>query len=298
MRKWEKNFSESNPPKIAVVIASYNNPRALRLCLEGYARQSFLMEERQSFQVICADDGSSNPEVEKSFVEFADQTPLPCTFIQQDHRGWGKPRMLNWAILESKADWIIFTDGDCIPHRYFVKSHFEDSRENAVLCGRRVDVMEKLAPRLTVEEVRNGTLESYIWMAAQIVKDEFDFGTQGLYLPKALTGLIPLFSKNGSPTLLGSNFSMHKKRLMELNGFDESFATPGIGEDTDLERRIKLAGLKLEWITYRAIQFHLWHPLTIVGEATHKVFEELKKKGNKTAMKGLKELETILRPRK
>src|SRR5437868_777313 len=114
MRKWTKNLT-ADPPQISVVIASYNNPRALRLCLEGYARQSFLTEDRRAFQLIVADDGSG-PEVETVFADFAGRNPLPCTFLRQEHQGWGKPRMLNWSVLESIPDRIVFTDGDCIPH--------------------------------------------------------------------------------------------------------------------------------------------------------------------------------------
>ena len=57
MKKW---FSkrEGSTPKISVVMAVYNKPHELKLCLEGYRRQSF-----QNFELILADDGSS-PEIE------------------------------------------------------------------------------------------------------------------------------------------------------------------------------------------------------------------------------------------
>lgn len=288
MKKWHLNLEKADP-KVSLVIASYNNPRALGLCLEGYRRQSFFETPGQSCQFILADDGSSDPEVEAVFRRFAEETGQPCTFLQQDHKGWGKPRMLNWSVLEARADNLIFTDGDCIPHRHFIHWHASNAKPGSVQVGRRVDLMEKLGPAITLEDVRRGSFNSALWLLSKVLKGEVDYGGHGFYLG-CLGSFAACFSSSPHPTLLGSNFSMHKKDLIGLNGFDESFATPGIGEDTDLERRILLAGLKLEWITYRAVQFHLWHNLTTVGAETHKIFEDLKKKGTKEAVTGLKQL--------
>ena len=77
--------------------------------------------------------------------------------------------------------------------------------------------------------------------------------------------------------------------LLEVNGFDESFNFPGIGEDTDLQRRLEKAGLSIRWITYRAIEYHLWHPLTQVGKEAHQIFDSLNSRGSKTAVKGIRE---------
>lgn len=263
------------------------------MCLEGYRRQSFLSDFPDGMQLIVADDGSG-PEIEEIFSKFADEVSFPTTFLHQDDYGWGKLRMLNWASLEALADRMIFTDGDCVPHRDFVRAHFENSKETTVYCGRRVDLMEKLTRTLDLPDVISGKMDSNFWLLKNIIKDEMDFGEQGFFLPQWAANFIPIFSKNSAPTLVGSNFSIHKKWLLNVNGFDESFVTPGIGEDTDLERRIKLIGLNLEWITYRAVQFHLWHPLTHVGERTHQTYESLKQKGNRTALKGINELQSEL----
>lgn len=296
MKKWTKNFdlnTNTSHPKIAAVVSVYNKPRDLQLCLEGWQRQSFLLDHPLELHLILADDGSG-PETEEIFSKFSAKVSFPTTFLHQNHRGWGKLRMSNWAILESKADQIIFTDGDCIPHIQFVKNHFESFEENAVCCGRRADLMEEITKNLTLEDVKTGTLDSNFWLLQNILKDKIEYGGHGFYFPEWTAKIIRLFSRTKSPTLLGSNFSIYKKWLFEINGFDETFETPGIGEDTDLERRLKMMGLKLKWITHRAIQLHLWHPLTEVGEKTWQTFEMLKNKSNRTALKGLKELQSEL----
>ena len=275
-------------PKLTAVIAAYNRPREFKLCLEGFRRQSFLINHHQEFELIVADDGSDS-EIEEIFSNFSDRVSFPTTYVRKEHAGWGKLRMLNWATLEAQAERIVFTDADCIPHRHFLKSHDEARLKDVVLGGRRVDIMEKLAGALTLEDVRSGKLESYAWLIQNIVQGKMDYGGQGFYLAGALAKTFSFFSTNSQPTLLGSNFSIQKKRLLELNGFDETFAKPGYGEDVDLERRLKLAGAGIEWITYRAIQFHLWHPLTPVGEESKQTFEEVKRKGTKRALKGIEE---------
>jgi len=287
MRKWTKDGSEK--PKISVVIAVYNKPKILRFCLDGYRRQSFL-KSKKNFEIILADDGSK-PEIENIFQEFSKEVSFTCTYLYQEDTGWGKIRMLNWSILESQSDFLIFTDGDCIPHRNFIKAHFEGQEEKTVLCGRRVDLMDKISEKLTLEDVKNGKLDSTFWVLKNMAANKMDFGEQGLYFPSWLSRLLDLFSKHRNPTLLGSNFSIHKKWLREVNGFDESYQSPGLGEDTDIERRFLLCGLKLKWITHRAIQFHVWHSLTKVGQQSRETFELHTQKGNIKALLGLKEFQ-------
>jgi len=293
VKKWSRNEdlnAGAAEPGLAAVVAAYNRPRELRLALEGYRRQSFFRNHHQEFQLILADDGSG-PEVERTFSEFSDQVSFPTLYLRQEDRGWGKLRMLNRAVLECRADRVVFADADCIPHRHFLLSHFQDCGEDAVACGRRVDLTESVSRALTAEDVRGGAVESWTWLARNALKRSVDYGEQGFYLPRPIARALNAFSRNRKPTLIGSNFSISRKRLWELNGFDETFTMPGFGEDTDLERRIGQTGLKIEWITYRAIQFHLWHPLTPVGDDALRLAEDLKRKGNGAALKGLRELE-------
>ncbi len=291
MRSWRRGLSEQ--ALATVVMAVYNKPRELKLCLEAYRRQSILNSSPQGFELLLADDGSS-PEIEEIFAEFSRSVSFPTLYLRQDDNGWGKLRMLNWSVIESFCPIIIFTDGDCLPHRNFVSAHLRHLEEGFVSCGRRVDMMESLASKFCVVDLKAGKLESWQWILRHILDGGAEFGEQGLYLPAHLVRALTFFSKNKTPTLVGSNFSLHKKWLYELNGFDETFRTPGLGEDTDIERRMKKIGLKMKWVTYRAIQFHLWHPLQVVGETSHRTYEELKIKDNDKALIGLNELQAIL----
>ncbi len=285
-----KSWSSDRPshPNATLVMAVYNKPREFQMCLEGYRRQSY----RGPWQLLLADDGSK-PEIESIFEAYSKQVPFLCTYLRQEDRGWGKLRMLNAAVLESKADWMIFTDGDCVPHQHFLRAHTGHAEEKTVLCGRRVDLMEEISKPLTPEDVSNGKLDSLSWFFPNYLKDKMDFGQQGIYIPRFLADFFNPYWRKTAPSLLGSNMSLHKKWLMEVNGFDEAFDRPGFGEDTDLERRLKMLGLKFKWITHQAIQYHVWHDLTTVNRSIE-TFEKLKQSNNRRATIGIDELKKSL----
>jgi cellulose synthase/poly-beta-1,6-N-acetylglucosamine synthase-like glycosyltransferase len=293
MRKWSSKPRSGSPPPVSIVIATYKKPRELELVLAGYLRQTVLRKDPAGFELIIADDGSG-PEIEALTRSFAAQASFPVTYLWQEDRGWGKPRMLNWATLEAQAGRIVYTDADCIPHRHFVHAHIQEAREDSVACGRRVDLFEKVSQSITLQSVQAGTLENPGFLLDKAINGEIDFGQQGLYLPYMVArALTALYRK---PRLLGSNMGVHKSKVVDINGFDESFAVPGVGEDTDMQRRFELAGLKIRWITYRAVQYHLWHSLTPVGAQAHKIFEDLKGQGQARAVRGIAEFKLSTPP--
>jgi hypothetical protein len=77
--------------------------------------------------------------------------------------------------------------------------------------------------------------------------------------------------------LLGCNFSLHKKDLIDINGFDERYEAPSIGEDSDVEYRLGLNGVKARSINHIAVQYHLYHRLQERLQKNLELFEEVKK---------------------
>ena len=47
--------------------------------------------------------------------------------------------------------------------------------------------------------------------------------------------------------------------MIKVNGFDESFVHPTVGEDDDIEWRLKKIGLKKFSMKNKAIVYHLFH---------------------------------------
>jgi glycosyltransferase involved in cell wall biosynthesis len=226
---------------ITVIIPVYNAARYLELVLAGFSRQSY-----RSFEVIVADDGSG-PEVKDLLSRFIPGSPFPLEHVYQPDEGFRKTRILNSAIRAASTEYLILSDGDCVPHHDFVQAHLEHRAPRTVLCGRRVMLGREMSARLTVSDVLNGRYE-------RLTLDKMIDGLLGrsTHWDEA----IPLKSKK--PTLVGCNFSLEKSLIEKINGFNEDFAGYG-GEDIELEYRLRLEGARFKWVTHRAIQYHLYH---------------------------------------
>jgi hypothetical protein len=77
--------------------------------------------------------------------------------------------------------------------------------------------------------------------------------------------------------LLGCNFSLYKKDILAINGFDERYEAPSIGEDSDVEFRLGLNGVKVKSLNHIAVQYHLYHKLQERLQKNLDLFEEVKK---------------------
>jgi GT2 family glycosyltransferase len=70
-----------------------------------------------------------------------------------------------------------------------------------------------------------------------------------------------------------------KEDLLAVNGFDERYHAPYVGEDTDLEYRLRLHGLAFRHLKHLAIQYHLFHQRQTMNESNYLLFEDNKKRG-------------------
>ncbi len=237
--------------KVTLIIAFYNCIEYLELVFAGLQRQTC-----PHFEIIVADDGSS-PETVSQVKKLIDFSPLEVSHIWQEDRGFRKNRILNQAIKQAATDYLIFIDMDCIPHREFIREHVVNSRENICLTGRRVNLSHKISKKLTPERIKAGYLE-YHWPA--LVMDGIWGGSKdvekGIYISSPILRRFFNRKKRG---LLGCNFSIHKKDLLEINGFDERYELPSIGEDSDVQFRLELKGIGIKTLNQMAVQYHLYH---------------------------------------
>lgn len=237
-------------PEASVIVSAYNQPRELEAVLSGYCRQS-----HGAFEVVVADDGSG-PEIKALVDRFASGAPFPLRHVYQPDEGFRKSRVLNAAVRESRSVYLIFADEDCVPHRHFVRAHWEHRSPRTVLCGRRVLLSRELSKAVTTQQVAAGQLERF---SPSKVMDAL-LG-RGSHWDEAIPVTVPFLHQllfRREPGILGSNFSLGKSLFEEIDGFDEAFVGYG-GEETDLERRLRLAGARFRWVTHRAIQYHLYH---------------------------------------
>ena len=103
--------------RLAVVVTTYNRPDALAAVLDGYAAQ-----DTNDFELIIADDGSRK-ETRDLVTGHAKQSAFALRHVWQEDKGFRAAAIRNRALAQTNADYVIFSDGDCVPPRRFVSRH-------------------------------------------------------------------------------------------------------------------------------------------------------------------------------
>lgn len=240
-------------PAASVIVSTYDRLRALRLALAGFERQS-----RRDFELLVADDGSGS-ETRRYVDDVAGRVSFPLRHVRQEDRGFRKSRILNEAAARARSDYLIFSDGDCIPHPRFVESHLEERARGAYLVGRSASMSRRFCRGLDVEAVRSGRLDGLPpgllldGLLGRARRIEYALRPPCRWLRRAVASL------KTSLALFGSNFSLWRPDFVAVNGFEETFTGWG-GEDEELGLRLAHAGLEARSVVWSAISYHYWHP--------------------------------------
>jgi len=258
--------------KASLIISFYNKIDYLKLVLAGIKIQT-----EQNIEIIIADDGSC-PLVIDQLNNLILNFPIRVKHIWQEDKGFRKNKILNKAILASESNYLIFIDGDCVPHSNFIEDHLTIAKKNFVLTGRRVNLSGKITNQLTEQKIQERFLEKQFY---KIILDGI-FGKstdveKGIFIQNKL--LLNLLNKK-TRGLLGCNFSLYKEDILSINGFDERYEAPSIGEDTDIQFRLELIGKKIKSINHSAVQFHLYHKLQERPQKNLDLFEEVRQHKN------------------
>lgn len=226
--------------KVTLIITTYNWPEALELVLESVLKQEVLPTE-----VIVADDGSTSSTLD-IINSFKLRFPIPFKHVWHEDNGFNKSMILNKAIVKSKGDYIIQSDGDCILHPYFVKDHLRFVKKNQYLFGSRVNIQAFYLKNLFSKK--------------QITFNLFSKGikkrTRALHFP-FLSHFYKIKNKF-SENFRGCNTSFFKSDFIDVNGYNEDITGWG-REDSELMLRLHNKGVKARRLRYRGIVFHIWH---------------------------------------
>ena len=270
----------------SVVLSTYNQPRALELVLWGYAAQT-----HRDFEVVVADDGSG--EETRALVErLREATGLRLRHVWHEDRGFRKTEILNRAVLAAGGDYLIFSDGDCIPRDDFVAVHVAHARPGRFLSGGYLKLPASVSAALTVDDVRAGRHADLAWLEARGWRP----GRYALRLTRSASAaaLLDRVTPTGA-TWNGHNASTWREAVLAANGFDLDMAYGG--EDRALGERLEHAGLTGHGIRFRAPVMHLHHERPYVNreaEDRNRAIRERIRRGRETrARLGIAELEPV-----
>jgi len=227
--------------KLSLVINTFEQPEYLARVLAAVAGQ-----HRRPDEVLLADDGSG-PATRELFAGWAARQTFRTAHVWQAHEDFRRARILNDAIARAGGDYLVFLDGDTVPHPQFLADHGAAARPGFFVQGHRALIEQRAAA----------------WFG----RNSFAADRRRALLQNQISGLKnafrwPLALSRTKPHLRGirgCNLAIWREDLVRVNGYNEDFAGWG-REDSELAARLFQAGRRRLDLRGRAVCFHLWHP--------------------------------------
>jgi glycosyltransferase involved in cell wall biosynthesis len=225
----------------ALVVTTYERPDALAAVLASVTRQSIAPAE-----ILIADDGSGAPTREL-VARFIAASPVPARLVSQPHQGFRLTRLRNLAIAATRADYLVFVDGDMLLHPEFFADHLRFARPGFYTQGVRAHADAALTRELIATTTRPGF---------------FSRGLGGLrraYLLRlpAIAAVTRRLA-NGLIAIKGCNQAFWRDHLVRVNGFNEDIVGWG-PEDKELCARLEANGVRRQTLLFGGIACHLQH---------------------------------------
>lgn len=211
-----------------LVIASYNQPNALALVLEGVLCQRHAVD-----QIVFADDGST-AETKAMVDSLRSRVGIRVVFTSQEDRGFRKAKALNNALREATGDFVLFLDGDCIPPPDWAANFIAVLERGADFVTAGYVLMDAARTRsVEIERVRQGCVNDYV-EHHEVRALRWRHWKEQLYR---------IVGRQRKPKILGGNWAAKISALRAVNGFDERF-DGFTKEDSDIRNRLRNAGFR------------------------------------------------------
>ncbi len=254
-----------NQVKSSVIISTYNSPEWLRKVLVGYENQS-----GENFEVIVADDGSG-PQTRAVIDEFQDKFKHKIKHVWQPDEGFRKCAILNKAILAAEGEYLIFTDGDCIPHPNLVEDHAKMAVSGHFLSGGYCKLPMETSLTITPPDIVSAEIFKLGWLR----NNGFGWRDKWLKVVARAWGLNSIFDwvSPAKKTFNGNNSSCFRTDAIRIGGYDERMGYGG--EDREFGYRLENAGIKPKVIRYSIVCLHLDHPRGYKNEEIRQRNEEI-----------------------
>jgi glycosyltransferase involved in cell wall biosynthesis len=193
-------------PEITVIIPVWNGERRISATLEAIARQTW---PRSRFEVIVVDNGSTDgtAAIVKSF-------PF-VTLLSEPQPGSYRAR--NRALVEAQGEYVLFTDGDCVPAPDWIE-------QSVAAIGRFPDA---------------GVYAGHVKLFREAKGDPFSVRYEEL----------TAFNQRRNVEEFGfcvtANWLCRRDLMRSIGGFNQELLSGG---DIDCSRRIAAAGHKMIYV--------------------------------------------------
>ena len=240
----------------------------MKKCVESVFIQTRLPDE-----IVIADDGSGI-ETRQLVDSLQNNSPVKIVHVWQEDNGYQLAKIRNRSFAAAKGDYLIQIDGDLILERHFILDHLSMARPQTFVGGSRTMMDEELTQKVLQGEVPIQDMrshKSHMWQKANSVRS----------VPLARLAYMYQRHQSNYKYVLGCNMAFWKKDLLAVNGYDESFKGWG-KEDNELAVRLQNSGIKLRFIKFGAVTYHLYHKVADLSSMNAN-----EEKLNQTIRKGL-----------
>jgi glycosyltransferase involved in cell wall biosynthesis len=237
-----------------------------------------------------ADDGST-VDTADAIRRVQSDSGLRVRHVWHSDVGFRKTEILNRAIVVSSGDYLLFSDGDCIPRRDLIATHAALAERGRYLAGGYLKLPEDVSRSITVEDVRSGRVADLSWLRARGWRP----GRRALRLTRSrrFAALCDLLTPTAA-VFQGNNASVWRDALYEVNGFEGEMGYGGL--DKALGYRLANHGVKGKQIRHRAVCLHLHHERPYRDRAgmgrNREILKRLRHSDEVRARRGIAELET------
>lgn len=230
----KQNFS------VGILIATYNWPEALEIIFLSLLKQTYLPDE-----ILIADDGSRE-ETERLINKYRKILNIPLKHAWHEDRGFRKGIILNKAVKQSEADYIIEIDGDIVMHPRFIEDHVKQAEKGHFVQGARAMIGEATTKHIL-----------------QTKSTKLGFFTKGLHnrfnaLRLPALSFIVKANPYSSDNTKACNLAFWREDFIAINGYNNLFFGWG-SEDCEFAARLIHAGVQKKRLKLAAVCFHLHH---------------------------------------
>lgn len=226
---------------VSLIINTFDQPDYLARVLTAVTGQASPPAE-----VLLADDGSGDTTREL-FTRWAAAQTFRTTHLWQPNEGFRRSRILNQAIAAARGEYVVFLDGDTVPHPKFLADHRAAARPHFFVQGHRALVEQRAATWFGLGDFFTDRRRAIFQNQISGLKNSFRWPVPVCRTVKNLRGI------------RGCNLAIWRNDLVRVNGYNEAFIGWG-REDSELAVRLLRAGVQRLDLRGRAACFHLWHP--------------------------------------
>ncbi|MEP5912473.1 MAG: glycosyltransferase, partial [Flavobacteriaceae bacterium] len=203
------NLEEKEIPKISIIVSTYNSEEWLKKVLWGFNCQIF-----KKFEIVIADDGSG-PKTKELLETISKDAFYKIIHVWQEDDGFQKSRILNKAVQACNAEYIVMTDGDCIPREDFVEVHYINKEKGFFISGGYYMLPMNISQMIAKEDIEQQNCFNIHWLKEKGIPKTFKNNKL------TASGIISKFLNTFTPTNAtwnGHNSSGWKKDILNVNG--------------------------------------------------------------------------------